>query len=70
MKLASADTLRALMQQRDMSHARMARYAGCSKGMIDHLLAGRKKSVTPELAARIEEALDVPPGLIFGRSTA
>ena len=65
MRLQSADTLRALMVQRGFSLDRMARYSGCSKGFISHLLAGRKTTCTPELALRIAEAIDVPLDLLF-----
>jgi len=34
MRLKSADTLRALMEQDGFSHGRLARYAGCSKGFM------------------------------------
>lgn len=52
-------------ERRDFSMARLARYAGCSKSFISHLLAGRKNSCTPELAERIAEALQVPVTLLF-----
>lgn len=65
MKLASSDTLKALMEQRRFSHEQMARYAGCSRGFISHLTAGRKSSCTPQLAQRIAEALDVPLEVLF-----
>ncbi|AVO21648.1 XRE family like HTH DNA binding protein [Mycobacterium phage MooMoo] len=65
MKLRSADTLRALMEQYDFSLGRLARYAGCSKGFISHLLAGRRSSCTPDLADRIAEALHVPTTVLF-----
>jgi transcriptional regulator with XRE-family HTH domain len=66
MKLTSRDTLRALMQQKDFSRRRLARYCGLSgSGMIDHLLDGRRTSCTPQLAARIVEALDVPLAVLF-----
>lgn len=51
--------------RRDFSMARLARYAGCSKSFISHLLAGRKSTCTPELACRIAEALEVPVTLLF-----
>ena len=70
MRLQSADTLRALMGQRGFSLDRMARYAGCSKGFISHLLAGRKTTCTPELALRIAEAIDVPLDLLFVSSVS
>lgn len=65
MKLRSADTLRALMEQDGFSLGRLARYADCSKGFISHLLAGRRSSCTPELADRIAEALGVPTTVLF-----
>ena len=66
MKLTSRDTLRALMQQKDFSRRRLARYCGLAgSGMIDHLVDGRKTSCTPQLAARIVEALDVPLAVLF-----
>lgn len=64
-RLKSADTLRALMEQDGFSHGRLARYAGCSKGFTSHLLAGRRSSCTPELGARIAEALNVPVQVLF-----
>lgn len=66
MKLTSANTLRALMEQKAFSRRRLARYCGLAgTGMIDHLLAGRRTSCTPQLAGRIAEALDVPLDILF-----
>ena len=65
MKLRSISTLKALMEQDDMSLDRLARYAGCSKGFISHLRAGRKSTCTPEKAQRIAEALRVPVSVLF-----
>lgn len=65
MKLTSPATLKALMQQRDFSYARLARYAGCSKSFISHLVAGRKKTCGDPLATRIAEALSVPKEILF-----
>lgn len=66
MKLTSANTLRALMEQKGFSRRRLARYCGLAgTGMIDHLLAGRRTSCTPQLAGRIAEALDVPLDILF-----
>jgi transcriptional regulator with XRE-family HTH domain len=65
MRLTSQDTLRALMDQREFSYERLARYAGCSKSFISHLAKGRKTTCTPRLAENIAEALDVPLGLLF-----
>lgn len=65
MKLASTDTLRALMAQRGLSYETLARYAGCSKSFISHLTSGRKRTCTPQLADRIAEALAVPTTVLF-----
>lgn len=65
MRLTSPDMLRATMERRSFSMSRLARYAGCSKSMVGHLVSGYKKTCTPELANRIAEALDVPTELLF-----
>lgn len=65
MRLQSGDTLKALMQQRGFSMARLGRYAGCSKTFIHGLCSGEKRSCTPQLGERIAEALDVPLSLLF-----
>jgi len=53
------------MDQRGYSLERTARYSGCSKSFIAHLLVGRKTSCTPALAVRIAETLDVPLDILF-----
>lgn len=65
MRLTSPDTLKALMAQRQFSLDRMARYAGCSKGMVSHLTSGRKRSCSAQLAENIAEALEVPLEILF-----
>lgn len=70
MRLQSADTLRALMDQRGFSMARLARYSGCSKSFVSHLVAGRKSTCTPKLAENIAEALEVPLTLLFAPSAS
>lgn len=65
MRLQSPDTLRALMAQRSFSMERLARYSGCSKSFVSHLTSGRKSTCTPDLAARIAEALEVPLEILF-----
>lgn len=71
MKLTSAETLKALMKDRNYSQERLARYAGCSKSFISHLTSGRKGSCSSELADRISEALHLPTEVLFvpGEST-
>lgn len=70
MRLQSGDTLRALMGQKNFSMERLARYSGCSKSFISHLVAGRKTTCTPPLAERIAEALEVPIGILFVESVS
>jgi len=66
MRLTSAATLKALMEQKDFSRRRLARYCGLAgSGMLDHLLSGRRTSCSPKLALNIAEALDVPLELLF-----
>jgi transcriptional regulator with XRE-family HTH domain len=65
MKLRSAEVLRAEMRHRGLSERTLARYAGCSRAFIGHLLHERKSSCTPELAVRIEEALGLREGALF-----
>lgn len=65
MRLSSPEMLRATMDRRGFTLSRLARYAGCSKSMVGHLVSGHKKSCTPQLAARIAEALEVPTELLF-----
>ncbi len=70
MTLTSAETLRALMRQKDFTGARLARYAGCSRQFIHQLLSEQKKSMTPKVAENIAEALDVPLSVLFLPSVA
>lgn len=65
MRLLSGDTLRALMQQKGFSFARMGRYADVSQSFIFRLCTGEKRSCKPRTAERIAEALDVPVALLF-----
>jgi len=65
MYLLSPTKLRAEMAGQKMSERRLARYAGCSPGMISHLKTGRRRSVSPRLAVRITEALRVDLGEFF-----
>lgn len=67
MKLRSADVLNAFMKQKNFSAQRLATYSGCSKSFIGFLKTGHKTSCTPQLAASISEALDVPLEVLFER---
>lgn len=65
MRLESGEILRAWMRRRRVSERTLARYAGCSRAMIGHLLHERKTTCTPQLAERIAEALDVELSSLF-----
>lgn len=65
MKLQSGEILRAFMRQRGISERTLARYAGCSRAFIGHLLHERRTTCTPELAVKIAEALSVPVEGLF-----
>lgn len=70
MKLQSAETLRALMRQKDFTMARLGRAADCSRQFIWQLLNDEKSTMKPRTAVLIAEALDVPLELLFVPSTA
>ena len=65
MKLRDRELLRRYMEDRDMSQARLGRYADCSRQFIHMLVAGDKGTCTPMVAKRIEEALGVLEGTLF-----
>lgn len=65
MRLRSAETLRALMRQQNLSLSGLASAAQCSKSFISHLLSGRRNTCTDGLADRIAAALDVPTRVIL-----
>jgi hypothetical protein len=65
MRITHPATLSALIELRGLRNASLARKVGCGRSFIGHLVAGRKTGVSPELARRIEEALDVPEGVLF-----
>lgn len=70
MKLVAPSTLRGMMDRRGLSISTTARYAGCSKSFIGHLLTGRKTTCTPALAVRIAGALGLPVDVLFLPSTS
>lgn len=65
MRLRSPATMRALMDQNGLSITDVAVAGRCSRGMISHLLSGRRSSCTRRLAKRITAALDVPLDVLF-----
>lgn len=65
MELKDREALAAQMAEKNLSLDKLAWYAGCSKGMISHLVAGRRRTCTPLLATRISGALGVSVTLLF-----
>lgn len=68
MKLRDKQLLRDYLKHRDMSQARLARYAEVSRQFISQLVSDDdwgKNTCTPIVAQRIEEALDLIPGTLF-----
>lgn len=65
MKLRDPELLAGYMQMNDFTQARLGRYAGVSRQFIHMLVTGEKKTCTPAVGARIEEALRVLPGTLF-----
>lgn len=68
MKLRDKQLLRNYLEHRDMTQARLARYAEVSRQFISQLLSEDdwgKNTCTPAVAERIEEALGLIPGTLF-----
>lgn len=68
MRLKSAELLRAFVgpePEKKRSGRQVARYAEVHPSFITHLLAGRRRSCTPQVADRIAEALEVPTDVLF-----
>lgn len=69
MKLRSRESLRAFMYQAGLSHRRLAERAGVRHhSTIDHLLAGRRESLTDKEATAIAEAVGVDPAVLWETS--
>jgi transcriptional regulator with XRE-family HTH domain len=64
MRLEDPEKLRAGMKLRGVSHRDLARMADCTKGTVDHLVSGRMRSCTPQLAERIAQALGLPTEML------
>lgn len=66
-KLRDSNLLVNWMSEKDMTQARLARYAECSRQFIHQMVRGEKDTCTPFIAERIEEGLGVVPGTLFER---
>lgn len=65
LKLQSPAVLKLLMRKDGFSIRRLALYSGCSPAFIGHLCSGFRNTCTPELGARIAEALRVETTDLF-----
>lgn len=65
MELRSAQCLRALMDQEQVSLGMLAEAVGVHRSFVSHLVSGRSPGCLPERAARIAEVLDVPVEVLF-----
>lgn len=65
LKLISAVALAQYMTYRDMTVRSLAAKADCNRSTVGHLRSGKRKTCSPEVAMRIERALDAPPGSLF-----
>lgn len=70
MRLRSRYDLIALMTQRQLSCAELARWARVSKSTIGHLRTGAMTTCKPSTAARIEKAIGCQPGRLFEPRTS
>ncbi len=65
MELRSAQCLRALMDQEQVSLGMLAEAVGVHRSFVSHLVSGRSPGCLPERATRIAEVLDVPVEVLF-----
>lgn len=70
MRLRDIELLVGYMAREDMSQARLGRFADCSRQFVHMLITGERTTCTPEVAARIEEALGVLPSTLFAPSVS
>lgn len=64
-RLRDAQLLVRWMGEKDMTQARLARYAECSRQFINQLVKEGRNTCTPFIAHRIEEALGLVEGTLF-----
>jgi transcriptional regulator with XRE-family HTH domain len=65
MRITHREMFRAAISRSGLTYRGVAARAECSLSFVSALANGRKTGVTPELAERLEEVLEVPVGLIF-----
>ena len=70
MKLISREGLVNYMEHRGFKQAELARQAGLSPQMINHLVRGERDGCSPDTARRIERALNAPPNSLFSEKVS
>lgn len=64
-KLISPDALAQYMRYRNHTVRSLAEVTGGHRSTIGHLRSGKRTTCSPDLAKRIERALDAPHGSLF-----
>lgn len=64
-KLKSRTLLLEYVAFRDLSVRTLADKAGVGRGIVGHLMSGKRKTCSPTTAKAVEKALGTPPGLLF-----
>lgn len=64
-KLISAEAFAAYMKHRGFTVRSLAQRLGVKPARIGHLRSGRRNTCPPDLARKIEKALDAPAGSLF-----
>ncbi|GAA5087251.1 helix-turn-helix transcriptional regulator [Nocardia iowensis] len=64
-QLSTRTALRDAMTAEGLSVRQLAKRAGCGKSIIGLLRSGARRSCSPELAAKIAAALDIPIHELF-----
>jgi len=65
MRITHREMFRAAIGRSGLTYRALADRAECSLSFISALANGRKTGVTPELAERLAEALEVPAEVLF-----
>lgn len=65
MRITHRNMFRAAIDRSGLSYRGLAARAGCSSTFVSSLANGHKTGVTPELAERLAESLEVPVELLF-----
>lgn len=64
-KLKSRRTLKEYAKFHNLSGRALARRAGLSPAIVNHLMSGERDTCNLDTARKLEEALQCPPGFLF-----